>query len=118
MGERVEAGALTDRWRVRVGGRLVFAEALRLEGAVATSLAEAAATGGGCAVATVLMVPGGEREVAAVRARDFSGEVGISAWNGIAVARLCASGGAVLRRDLSALLAALETAPRPKLWLD
>lgn len=118
MGERVEAGALTDRWRVRVGGRLVFAESLRLDGAIATCLGEAAVAGGGCAVATVLMVPGGEREVAAVRARDFSGEVGISAWNGIAVARLCASDGAGLRRDLSALLAALGTAPRPKLWLD
>jgi urease accessory protein len=118
MGERVEAGALTDRWRVRVGGRLVFAESLRLEGAIATSLGEAAVGGGGCAVATVLMVPGGEREVAAVRAGDFSGEVGISAWNGITVARLCARDGAGLRRDLSALLAAVETAPRPKLWLD
>jgi len=118
MGERVEAGALTDRWRVRVGGRLVFAEALRLEGAIAMSLADAAVAAGGCALATMLMVPGGDREAAAVRARDFSGEVGISAWNGIAVARLCARDGAVLRRDLSVLLAALDTAPRPKLWLD
>ena len=118
MGERVETGALTDCWRVRVGGRLVFAEALRLEGAIATILGEAAVANGGCAVATVLLVPGGDREVAAVREQDFSGEVGISAWNGIAVARLCAPDGAVLRRDLSALLAALATAPRPKLWLD
>lgn len=118
MGERVEAGAVIDRWRVRVGGRLVFAESLRLEGAIATMLGEPAVADGGCAVATVLLVPGGHREVAAVRAQEFSGEVGISAWNGIAVARLCAPGGAALRRDLSALLAAVETAPLPKLWVD
>ena len=37
----------------------------------------------------------------------FAGEVGISAWNGIAVARLCAQDGAALRHDLIALLAAL-----------
>ena len=37
-----------------------------------------------------------------MRALDdqFAGEVGISAWNGIAVARLCAKDGAALRHDL------------------
>ena len=32
MGETVEEGALTDRWRVRRGGKLVYAESLRLDG--------------------------------------------------------------------------------------
>ena len=35
MGETVEQGAFTDRWRVRRGGRLVFAETVRLDGAIA-----------------------------------------------------------------------------------
>lgn len=118
MGERVQEGELIDRWRVRVGGRLVFAESLRLDGAIAQKLAAPATAADGCALATVLRVPGGEREAAVMRAQDFSGEVGVSAWNGIAVARLCARDGAALRRDLARVLAALDAAPLPKLWLD
>jgi urease accessory protein len=118
MGETVEQGELIDRWRVRVGGRLVFAESLRLTGAITEKLSAPAAAAGGCALATVLIVPGDERRVEAVRARDFSGEVGISAWNGMAVARLVAGDGAALRRDLAAVLAALDTGPLPKLWLN
>src|SRR5262249_23494865 len=33
MGESVVQGELIDRWRIRVGGRLVFAESVRLSGA-------------------------------------------------------------------------------------
>jgi urease accessory protein len=118
MGESVEEGELFDRWRVRVGGRLVFAESLRLSGAIARKLAAPAAAAAGCAMATVLLIPGEERHVAAVRANEYAGEVGISAWNGIAVVRLVARDGATLRRDLSAVLAALDTGPVPRLWLD
>lgn len=118
MGETVEEGELTDRWRIRVGGKLVFAESVRLIGAVADKLAEPASAAGACAIATVLIVPGGERHAEAVRAQAYSGEVGISAWNGIAVARLVAPAGAVMRRDLAAVLAALATGSLPKLWLN
>jgi len=118
MGETVAQGELIDRWRIRVGGRLVFAESVRLAGAIAQKLAEPASAAGGCAIATVLALPGGETQVAAVRAQTFAGEVGVSAWNGIAVARLVARDGAVLRRDLAAVLAALDTGPLPKLWLN
>ena len=59
----------------------------------------------------------GAPHVAAVRAQTSSGEVGVSAWNGIAVARLCARDGATLRRDLGRILAALDRGPLPKLWL-
>jgi urease accessory protein len=118
MGEAVEHGEVADRWRVRRGGQLVFAESLRLDGTIARRLAEPAVAGGGCAVATVLSVPGDDRQVEAVRAADFCGEVGMSCWNGIAVARLCARDGAVLRRDLAAVLAALDTGPLPRLWVN
>ena len=118
MGETMEQGELIDRWRIRVGGRLAFVESVRLAGAVARTLAEPAVAGAGCAIATVLVLPGTERHVEAVRAQTFSGEVGVSSWNGIAVARLVARDGAVLRRDLAAVLAALDRGPLPKLWLN
>ena len=58
MGEAVEECELSDRWRLRRGGRLVHAEALRLDGAVAAKLGRPAVANGGIAVATVLLAPG------------------------------------------------------------
>src|SRR6185436_7801973 len=85
MGETVEEGVLFDRWRVRRGGKLIYAESVRLDGAIAARLAEAAAAKGGIAVATALIVPGDDAIVEKVRAleSEFIGEVGASAWNGI-----------------------------------
>jgi urease accessory protein len=102
---------------VRRGGRLLFAESVRLDGAIAGRLAAPAAANGGIALATVLIAPGEEATLARVRALDFKGEAAVSAWNGIAVARLVARDGMTLRRDLLALLAALGT-PVPRLWLQ
>jgi urease accessory protein len=120
MGERVEAGSFTDRWRVRRAGRLIHAESFALEGAIAARLAEPAIAGGRVAAATVLVVPGDDATVAAVRScgQDCRGEVGVSSWNGIALTRLCAAEGATLRHDLSLVLQALRGVPLPRLWLS
>jgi len=117
MGEAMQQGFVADRWRLKRGGRLVYADSLRLDGAIADTLGQRAATHGGIALATVLIAPGGEAQLSAVRALEeqFVGEVGISAWNGIAVVRLCAKDGAALRRDLIAVLDALGTTV-PRLW--
>lgn len=117
MGEAVEQGSFSDRWRLRRDGRLVFAEAIKLDGAIAKKLAEPAIADGGVAIATVLIAPGDDAMVERVRAQTFCGETGISCWNGLAVARLCAKDGATLRRDLVAVLTALGT-PLPRIWLN
>ena len=119
MGEAVNAGFFADRWRLRRDGRLVFADGARLDGAIARKLSVPAAAAGGIALATVLIAPGDEQSTAAVRALagEFLGEVGISAWNGIALARLVARDGAALRHDLIAVLSALGTSV-PRLWLQ
>src|SRR5262249_21481156 len=120
MGETVDDSFLFDRWRVRRGGRLIHAEAIRLDGAVAARLAQPAVTNGGLAVATVLGLPGGEGTAARLRPHPapLRGEVGGSAWNGLAVVRLCAADGEALRRDLVAVLVAVRGAPLPRLWLN
>jgi urease accessory protein len=120
MGEIVESGHLFDRWRVRVGGTLAFAETARLDGVIAQRLAQAVVAAEGAAIASVLKIPGDEDTVTAVRAMqsDFAGEVGASAWNGLAVARLVASDGAALRRDLLAVVTAWGSGPLPRLWLN
>jgi urease accessory protein len=118
MGERVETGLLHDRWRVRRAGRLIYAETVRLEGEIAAKLSEPAAAKGSVAIATVLVIPGNEGTVAAVRAlgEQFRGEVGASAWNGLAAVRLVAADGAALRHDLVAVLSVLRGADLPRLW--
>ncbi len=119
MGEAMSQGFFADRWRVRHAARLVFADSARLDGAIAEKLGESASASGGIAIATVLTAPGSDATLAAVRALDgqFAGAVGISAWNGIAVARLCAKDGAALRHDLISVLAALGSTV-PRLWLQ
>jgi urease accessory protein len=119
MGETLRDGFFADRWRVRRAGKLVFADGVRLDGAIVQKLGSPAVAAGGIAIATVLIAPAGEAALASVRALQarFAGDVGISAWGGLAVARFCAQDGAALRHDLIAVLAALGQ-PVPRLWLN
>ena len=119
MGEAVEHGRLFDRWRIRRGGRLVHAEALQLDGAIAKRLAQPAVGKGAVAMGTLLLVPGNDEIARRVRALPgLSSEVGVSAWNGFAIVRLCAADGAMLRNDLLAIVATVREAPPPRLWLQ
>jgi urease accessory protein len=120
MGEAMASGAFFDRWRLRRGGKLILAETVRLDGDIATKLAQTAVADGAQAVATVLVVPGDDSAVAALRglSEDFLGEVGISCWNGITVVRLCAKDGSHLRRDLASVLSTCGGGSLPRLWLN
>jgi urease accessory protein len=105
---------------VRRDGRLLHAETARLDGNVAAKLAHAALARGGVAMASILLVPGDEAIVGAVRTAcaHCRGEVGASAWNGRAVVRLVAADGAALRHDLARVLTAIRGHRLPRLWLN
>lgn len=120
MGEVVREGDFFDRWRVRVDGRLLFADSLHVGGDIAEQLTRRAVARGGAAMASIFKFPGSEQDVAAVRAmqQDFAGEVGASAWNGVALARLVAADGAALRHDLLAVSRLFHTGLLPRLWLN
>jgi urease accessory protein len=117
MGERMLQGEFVDRWRVRRGGRLVFAETIRLDGDIGRRLAKPAIARGGVAIGTALIVPGDEALVERIRTLSdrFGGEVGISAWNGFAMARFCAQDAARLRADMIAVLGSSGSA-LPRIW--
>ncbi|EHR00666.1 urease accessory protein UreD [Bradyrhizobium sp. WSM471] len=119
MGERMAQGEFVDRWRLRRGGRLVFAETVRLDGNIGAKLARSAVAKGGAAIGTALIVPGDEALIERIReaSESFVGEVGISAWNGFAMARFCAQDAARLRADMMAVLARTGAA-LPRLWLN
>lgn len=119
MGERLEQGEFVDRWRLRRGGRLVFAETIKLDGNIGAKLARPAIAKAGAAIGTALIVPGHGALVERIReaSESFAGEVGISAWNGFAMARFCAQDAARLRADMMAVLARTGAA-LPRLWLN
>jgi urease accessory protein len=120
MGETMRHGEFVDRWRLRRGGRLVFAETVRLDGDIGAKLARLAIANGGVAIGTALIVPGGEALVERIReaSESFGGEVGISSWNGFAMARFCAQDAAKLRADMMAVLARASGRALPRLWLN
>jgi urease accessory protein len=120
MGERVLQGEFVDRWRLRRGGRLVFAETVRLDGDIGEKLGRPAIAKGAVAVGTALIVPGDAALVERIRelSDKFGGEVGVSAWNGFAMARFCAQDAARLRADMIAVLGRASGAALPRLWLN
>jgi urease accessory protein len=120
MGERVLQGEFVDRWRLRRAGRLVFAEDIRLDGDIGEKLRRPAIANGGVAIGTALIVPGDEALVERIRelSESFRGEVGISAWNGFAMARFCAQDAARLRADMMAVLGRASGSALPRLWLN
>jgi urease accessory protein len=121
MGEKVDAARFADRWRVRLGGRLVHAEEFRLGPDVAAQLQARPVADGALAVATVLMISG-EAERRLDAARQIVGEAGAcSLWRvGCAaklMARLYAPDSYALRKRLAPLLALLNgKAGLPKIW--
>lgn len=119
MGEAARAIDVVDTWRIRRGGRLVFADGLRLDGDSADILRGRATGAGAAAFATlVLVAPDAESRIDAARAALLSchGEAGASAWNGMLVARFVAAGGQALRADLTGLIEALRGLPMPRVW--
>jgi urease accessory protein len=120
MGEKMLTGSFADRWRLRRGGKLVFAETVRLDGDIGEKLKRPAVAGGGAAIGTALIVPGDEALVTRIReaSESFGGEVGISSWNGFAIARFCAQDAAKLRADMIAVLGSVGGPALPRLWLN
>lgn len=119
MGESARDVIVSDAWRIRRGGTLIFADTMRLDGDAAATMARGATGGGAVAVATVVMVAP-DAEAALDTAREAmanaDGEAGASAWNGMLVARLIAGTGQKLRRDVTRLIEALRGTAMPRVW--
>lgn len=113
MGEVIGRIALRDRWRVRRGSRLIFADDIAIEGALPGS---AATLGGAGAMATLLYVAADAEAKLDPLRRAMTGG-GASAWNGKLVARLLAADGFAIRKALIPALCVLAgEAGLPKVW--
>lgn len=123
MGEQLDAVSFRDSWRIRRGGRLSYADDVRIEGDPRDILKGTATTEGGIAFATFLdCCPHAEdrlplaREALAARADDTSVRAAASAWNGVLVARFVATDGRALRECLISFLETYRSAALPRVW--
>lgn len=123
MGEALLHGCLRDRWRIRRGGKLVFAEELRLDGAIDATLRRAAVGSGARAVSTVLAAgPGHAGRLAEIRALcesepAFAGvEAGAGVLDGVLLIRLLSGDAQALRRALVILLGQVTGRALPRTW--
>jgi urease accessory protein len=119
MGETIRDCAIRDSWRIRRAGRLVFADNLRIDGDAVAVMGGLATGAGGAAFAT-LVLTGPDAEAHADRSHaaleDAPAEGGVSAWNGMLVARLVARSGQALRATLVRLVETLRAQPMPRVW--
>lgn len=122
MGESLQRGALRDRWRIRREGRLVFAEDVRLEGAIAETLGRSAIGAGARAAATIL-VAGGDladrlEQVRALAEEAQAGtvELGAGLVGDLLIVRLLSPDAQALRRVLVTLLRHLTGRALPRTW--
>jgi urease accessory protein len=123
MGETVRSGSVRDAWRVRHGGRLVFADTFRLDGDIAATLARPSIADGAEAFATVLVV--GEAvadRLTGVRALagTLPAAVAATARGPVLVTRIMAASGAEMRAALIAVFARLRSVDGgvglPRVW--
>ncbi len=119
MGETVRTGFLRDRWRIRCGGRLIFAETVRLDGDIAETLAARAVAGGAHVVSTLVAVRDNPQDrLDAVRAAlEGAGcEAGASAWGRLIVVRALGRSSEIVRRMHERVIPVLSDAPLPRVW--
>lgn len=119
MGESVTRGSFRDSWRVRRDGRLIFADEVRLDGDIAGLMARGAIGEGARAMATCLIVtPDAQAMCEPARAAlaDASCSCGVTASDGMLLARFLGRDAQALRSDLVRFLERLRGEPVPRSW--
>jgi urease accessory protein len=114
MGESLTDFSFHDRWRIRRGGRLIYADDLRFD---QTRVLGAAALDGARAFATLAFVATDVERFLEPLREIFADRGGVSAWDGKLVARMVGADGFDLRKALIPALSLLA-APNelPKVW--
>ena len=125
MGESFDSGLLHDAWRIRRGGRLVWADALHLEGDVRRQRAEPFGFGSRLACATVVYA-GADASQQINCARQLLDECdlpcGATALDGILIVRIMADDASELRAVVMRLIAGIRhsaaalPARLPRVW--
>lgn len=120
MGETSIEARLSDSWRLRRDGKLIFADETRLDHAGATLDRKAVGAGARSIAAVVAAGSNVEARLPDLRAaltEESDGlEAGASAFDGLVVARLVSATPSRLRHALIASILALGGRSTPRLW--
>ena len=119
MGETLSHVQLNDRWRIRRGGKLIYAETMRFGPLVGGILDHSVTFGDAKAFASLVYVaPDALNRLARVRQllAKASIEVAASAWNDMLVVRFLAQEGQALRETLIEFLRAFRDQDLPRVW--
>lgn len=118
MGERVHMAQITDRWRVRRGRDLIFADTLHLTGDVDAFLQNGAVANGARAMASILWVaPAGENRVNGLNLDLGDQGAASSPRPGVVFARCLAEDGFTLRQCLIPAIRRLTGGDLPRTWM-
>ena len=114
MRENLNAFSLRDHWRIRKGGRLFFADNVRLD---AARVQGAAAFNGAGAMAMIILIKSDAENFVEPLREIIGAQGGVSAWDGKLIARLVARDGFSLRKSLIPALKLLAAPVElPKVW--
>ena len=122
MHETVRQGNFSDQWRISRGGRLIHAEALRLDGHIDEKLLQPASADGGVCVATTLYVSR-DAEAKADAVRSFfknhdNVRTAVSAWDGKLVIRSVCGNTARLKKLMAQFIEQFRNIANPRVWND
>jgi urease accessory protein len=118
-GEVLSSNAFADSWRIRRGNKLIFAEEVRLNGALSTHMLRPAVGKGARALATCLIVSQRAESLIEEARERLAGcrvEAGVSAFNGVLIARFLSQDPAALRTEFMQYLVWARGAPLSALW--
>jgi urease accessory protein len=120
--EHIVDGLFIDRWRIRRGPRLVYADTLRLAGPIGGLLQKPSVGNGARALATLIHVaPDAEARLESIReslASVDGCDSAASAWNGLLAVRFCAANVEALRAAICPFLLTFRGEPLPRVWLS
>lgn len=121
FGERLTNAHWCDRWRITRDGRLVLAENVRLDGALAEIMrGPATGSGAGCVATLVHIAPDAEGRLEAVRAALVDGGCdslsAASSWNGMLLARFAARDLGDMRKQIADATIAITRRALPRAW--
>jgi len=124
-GERTSTGLLHDRWTLRIAGRLVWVDAIRLDGDIAGRLDAPAGFDGATAMATAIYVGSNAASLlplAHALALDSDARAGATLVDRVLLARFLGKDARILRADLARYIAGIRRAAAglparmPRLW--
>ena len=120
MQETVRQGSVRDKWRIWCDGRLIHAEAFRLDGQIVQKRHQKASAAGNVCFATTLYVSrDAEAKADAVRGffnRFADVQTAVSAWQGKLVIRCLCSDTARLKKLLAQFIEQFRQIANPRVW--